>query len=72
MRRAQADNRRCIVTLFVNPTQFGPTEDLAAYPRNETVDRDKLAALGVDVLLRAGRRRDVRARARPLTVTVAP
>jgi pantoate--beta-alanine ligase len=50
VRRAQADNRRCIVTLFVNPTQFGPTEDLAAYPRNETVDRDKLAALGVDVL----------------------
>jgi pantoate--beta-alanine ligase len=50
VRRAQADNRRCIATLFVNPTQFAPTEDLAAYPRNETVDRDKLAALGVDLL----------------------
>jgi pantoate--beta-alanine ligase len=50
VRRAQADNRRCIVTLFVNPTQFGPSEDLTAYPRNETADRDKLAALGVDLL----------------------
>src|SRR5919197_4848376 len=50
VRRAQAENRRCIVTLFVNPTQFGPNEDLAAYPRTESADRDKLAALGVDVL----------------------
>jgi len=50
VRGAQADNRRSIVTLFVNPTQFGPAEDLTAYPRNETVDRDKLAALGVDLL----------------------
>jgi pantoate--beta-alanine ligase len=50
VRRAQADNRRCIVTLFVNPTQFGAHEDLAAYPRDEAADRDKLAALGVDLL----------------------
>jgi pantoate--beta-alanine ligase len=50
VRSAQADNRRTIVTLFVNPTQFGPSEDLTAYPRNETADRDKLAALGVDLL----------------------
>ncbi len=50
VRRAQADNRRCIVTLFVNPTQFGPSEDLTAYPRNEAADRDKLATLGVDLM----------------------
>src|SRR5262249_25377098 len=50
VRRAQADNGKPAVTLFVNPTQFGPNEDLVAYPRNETVDRDKLEALGVDVL----------------------
>src|SRR5262249_19812662 len=50
VRRAQADNRKSVVTLFVNPTQFGPNEDLAAYPRHETADRDKLADLGVDVL----------------------
>jgi len=50
VRRALAENRRCVVTLFVNPTQFGPNEDLAAYPRTEATDRDKLAALGVDLL----------------------
>src|SRR5215470_7607548 len=50
VRRAQADNRKSVVTLFVNPTQFGPNEDLGAYPRNETTDRDNLAAIGVDVL----------------------
>jgi pantoate--beta-alanine ligase len=53
-RRARADNRHCIVTLFVNPTQFGPMEDLSAYPRNEAADRDKLAALGVDLLFAPG------------------
>lgn len=53
-RRALADNRRCIATLFVNPTQFGPSEDLAAYPRDEAADRAKLAALGVDLLFAPG------------------
>lgn len=50
VRRARADNRRSIVTLFVNPTQFGPNEDLAAYPRTEEADRNKLKSLGVDLL----------------------
>jgi pantoate--beta-alanine ligase len=54
VRRAQADNRRSIVTLFVNPTQFGPNEDLTAYPRDEAADRDRLAALGVDLLFAPG------------------
>jgi pantoate--beta-alanine ligase len=54
VRSAQADNRRCIATLFVNPTQFGPSEDLTAYPRDEAADRDKLAGLGVDVLFAPG------------------
>jgi pantoate--beta-alanine ligase len=41
---------RVVVTLFVNPMQFAPTEDLAAYPRDEEADRQKLAGLGVDLL----------------------
>jgi pantoate--beta-alanine ligase len=50
VRQAQADCRRVIVTLFVNPTQFGANEDLTAYPRDEAADRAQLEAAGADVL----------------------
>ncbi|MBQ8035775.1 MAG: pantoate--beta-alanine ligase [Proteobacteria bacterium] len=39
-----------IVSDFVNPTQFGPTEDYATYPRDEQADLEKCQSCGADVL----------------------
>jgi pantoate--beta-alanine ligase len=50
MERARAETDLVVVSLFVNPTQFGPGEDLAAYPRDEARDAEIAAAAGVDVL----------------------
>jgi pantoate--beta-alanine ligase len=50
MRRARADTDIVVVSLFVNPAQFGPGEDLDAYPRDEERDARLAEAEGVDVL----------------------
>jgi pantoate--beta-alanine ligase len=50
MRAARADTDFVVVSLFVNPTQFGPGEDLDAYPRDLEGDAAAAAAEGVDVL----------------------
>src|SRR5690606_1233400 len=46
--REHAD--RVIVSIFVNPLQFGPNEDFAAYPRTPQDDRQLLRTLGADML----------------------
>ena len=48
--RARRENRRVIVSIFVNPKQFGPAEDFARYPRPFEADVERLTALGVDAI----------------------
>jgi pantoate--beta-alanine ligase len=50
MRSARAHHEVVVVSLFVNPTQFGPGEDLASYPRDPAGDARAAEAAGVDVL----------------------
>jgi pantoate--beta-alanine ligase len=50
VRHARRRARRIIVSIFVNPTQFGPTEDLATYPRTFARDLAALTELDVDLV----------------------
>jgi pantoate--beta-alanine ligase len=50
MRRAREQNDLVVVSLFVNPTQFGQNEDLSTYPRDEAADAAGAEAEGVDIL----------------------
>src|SRR3954452_23808478 len=50
MRAARRADETVVVSLFVNPTQFGPGEDLQAYPRDEQRDLELAEAEGVDIV----------------------
>lgn len=51
VREARRLNAHVVTTIFVNPTQFAPNEDLARYPRDETRDLELLRAERVDAVL---------------------
>jgi pantoate--beta-alanine ligase len=50
VRAAKARSEVVVLSIFVNPLQFGPSEDLASYPRDEQRDLDLARAEGVDVV----------------------
>jgi len=54
MARARQQNGVVVASIFVNPTQFGPKEDLDRYPRDAEGDRKKCESAGVDVLFTPG------------------
>ena len=50
VRQGRKENDRLTASIFVNPTQFGPEEDLERYPRNMPRDLELLEAAGVDLV----------------------
>lgn len=50
MKRAKSENDVVVISIFVNPTQFGPGEDLESYPRDLIRDMELAQSVGVDIL----------------------
>jgi len=59
--RAKRECSPVIASIFLNPKQFGPKEDLAKYPRAFTADSEKFASAGVDSLFAPEPRKCIRA-----------
>ena len=54
VKAARERGKRCVVSIFVNPKQFGPNEDFATYPRSFEADIDRLRAASVDCVFAPG------------------
>ena len=52
---ARRENAIVVVSVFVNPIQFGPGEDFERYPRDPARDAEQLMRAGIDAALPAGR-----------------
>jgi pantoate--beta-alanine ligase len=50
VRRSKHENDKTVVSIFINPLQFGPAEDFAKYPRDIEGDIEKLAQEATDIL----------------------
>lgn len=50
IKKAKMENDKVVVSIFVNPTQFGPNEDLDKYPRNLEGDKELVASKGGDLI----------------------
>ena len=50
MTAAKSENEKVVVSVFVNPMQFGPTEDLASYPKDLDKDRQLCQQAGADLI----------------------
>jgi pantoate--beta-alanine ligase len=55
IRAARAESDYTVVSIFVNPTQFGPNEDFTRYPRTFDADRELCAAVGTDLIFAPAR-----------------
>jgi pantoate--beta-alanine ligase len=59
VRLAKRRAAKVVVSIFVNPTQFAPSEDFSSYPRTWKADMANLSAEAVDLIWESGRQNDV-------------